>query len=183
VAMHGRGNIIAISGPKGAGWADPKLFALQDLLVSAKDMHIVATQYTDGSRAQTIQVMENLSLAHPDFQAVWTPYVDQAIGVVQVLKNNGIPSGKVVVVSNGWTPDTLDAMNQGWVYGTSLQQGVLSGQQSVRMCVDLLNGGKPPFHILEPLIPLTKDNVNSVSFDTSQAPNGFKPTGRINAGG
>jgi ribose transport system substrate-binding protein len=178
-AMGGKGNIIVVEGPKGALWSDDKGLALDDLLSRESDIKIVARQNTDSSRAGVIRAFEDLRRANPDFQGVWVSYVDMAIGVIQVLKNNGYNPGQIQVASNGWVPEAKAAIEEGWLYGTALQQGVLTGQQGIRLLVSLLNGEKPPFHVVEPMIPVTKANLATTQLDTIEAPAGWKPTGRI----
>jgi ABC-type sugar transport system substrate-binding protein len=180
-ALGGKGNIIALDGPKGLGFSDEPEEARNEILPNESTIKVVAEQNTDTSRTQTTQVFEDLLRAHPDTQGVWETFIDPAIAVAQVLKNQGMQPGDIKVVGKAWVPEAKTWIEQGWIYGTSLQQDVLTGQQAIRQSVSLLNGDKPPFHVSIPYASITKDNVSTFDFSSAEAPKDFKPAGKITA--
>jgi ribose transport system substrate-binding protein len=180
-AMRGVGKIIALDGPKGQPFSDEPQSARTDITPHESYIDIVAQQYTDTTRTQTTQIFENLFRAHPDIQGVWETFADPAVAVCLALKNMGKKPGEIKVVSKGWVADAKTWIENGYLYGTSLQKDVLTGQQAARLQVALLNGDKPPFHVLVPFEPVTKQNIDAVDLSTAQAPAGFTSTGIIRA--
>jgi ribose transport system substrate-binding protein len=180
-AMGAQGKAIALDGPKGQPFSDEPEAARNDLLPHESNIQIVAQQYTDTSRTQTTEIFETLYRANPDIQGVWETFADPAVAVCLALKNLGKNPGDIKVVSKGWVADAKTWIEQGWLYGTTLQQDVLTGQQAIRLQIALLNGEKPPFHVLVPALPLTKETIGSTDFSVAEAPAGFTPTARITA--
>jgi ribose transport system substrate-binding protein len=178
-ALHGSGNIIALDGPKGLPFSDEPAASRADILPAESCIQVAASQNTDTSRTQTTQIFSDLLAAHPKIQGVWETFIDPAIAVAQVLKNAGKKPGEIKVVGKAWVAEAKQWIEDGWIYGATLQQDVITGQQGIRLQVALLNGGKPPFHVLIPYSPITKANIATADFSTAQAPADFKPSGKI----
>jgi ribose transport system substrate-binding protein len=178
-ALRGTGDIIALDGPKGLPFSDEPAGARNDILPAESCMRVVASQNTDTSRTQTTQIFSDLFAAHPNIHGVWETFIDPAIAVAQALKNAGKRPGDIKVVGKAWVSEAKQWIEDGWIYGATLQQDVITGQQGIRQNVSLLNGDKPPFHIVIPYSPITKDNIGSADFSTAQAPADFKPSARV----
>jgi len=180
-AMKGEGNAIALDGPAGQPFSDEPQHAREDILPKESYIDVIAEQHTDTTRTQTTTIFENLYRAHPDIAGVWETFAEPAVAVCLALQTMGKNPGDVKVVSKGWVADAKQWIQNGYLYGTTMQQDVLTGQQAARLQIALLNGEKPPFHVLVPAVPVTTANIGTVDLSTAQAPAGFSPTARITA--
>ena len=172
--------IIAVGGPKGAAWYDPRLEGLEATLAGTGH-ELVAHQYTSSAREEAIRVFEDLFTANPDVDAVWTGSADMAMGVIQVLENRGFEPGEVCIVSGASLSDEYATrIREGWYYGNLTQQAVITGQQAIRKLVAHLNGDTSvPYHVVEPFIVITAENVDTVDRSTLLGPPDFDPPSRV----
>lgn len=174
------GKIIAVGGPKGAAWYDPRKEGL-DTTVGASAHEVVAHQYTSSAREETIRVFEDLLTANPDVDGVWTGNADQAMGVIQVMETRGFEPGEVCVVSgSGLNEEYAERIREGWYFANLTQQAVITGEQAIRKIVAHINGDTSiPFHVIEPFVIVTSANVDTVDLSTITAPEGFDPPSRV----
>lgn len=172
--------IIAVGGPKGAAWYDPRKEALDEIAPNL-GLEVVAHQYTSSAREETIRVFEDLLTANPDVDGVWTGSADMAMGVITVLKNRGFAPGEVCVASGAeLSVEYADAIREGWYFGNVTQQAVLTGQQAIRKLVAHLNGDSSvPFYLREPFAIVTQDNLDTVDRSTFLGPEDFDPPSRV----
>lgn len=174
------GKVIAVGGPAGAAWYDPRKEGL-DTVFGGSAHEVVSHQYTSSAREETIRVFEDLLTANPDVDGVWTGNADQAMGVIQVLETRGFEAGEVCVVSGaGLSEEYSNRIREGWYFANLTQQAVITGEQAIRKIVAHINGDTSvPFHVIEPFIIITAENVDTVDTSTISAPEGFDPPSRV----
>ncbi len=57
---------------------------------------------------------------------------------------------------------------------------MITGEQAIRKIVAHINGDTSiPFHVIEPFIIITADNVDTIDTSTISAPEGFDPPSRV----
>jgi ribose transport system substrate-binding protein len=84
--------------------------------------------------------------------------------------------GKTQVLTAVLGREAEALVKQGCVNYVVAQQTTLIGRLAVREADKMINGTKPPSDTVSvPLIPVTKDNVDSVDISKIREPDGYKP--------
>ena len=152
---------IFLDGEPGSGSAVLRAKGFFDAIEKVKDKYqLVARQTAKWQRPEGLRVTQNIltSLGYqPD--AIVSANDDMALGAIEALRSEKIPSGKVVVIGCDAMPDALNAVKDGWMYATVDQR--LGGQ--VRTALDAMTAflrDKKPLTAatLAPVI-VTSDNI------------------------
>ena len=132
------------------------------------DMKIVLVESDDA----------NLQTATEKFDAAFRAYKE--IDTVLMLEGTGAQAAAAVAKEQnrnitilGVDPikETLDGIRKGEIWGTMAQNFYKRGYESIRFCVEYLNGNKDAFNKINDsgLVLVTKDNVESVLDDLTKA--------------
>jgi ribose transport system substrate-binding protein len=114
-ATHGHANIVELTLTPGSSVARDRAAGFREALAHYPDMHIVASQTGDASRAKGEQVMQNIAQSlGPTITAVYAHNDEMALGAIQALKSSGRkPGTDVTVVSVDGERAALEAIVAG----------------------------------------------------------------------
>ena len=84
-------------------------------------------------------------------------------------------SGKVMIVTADFQPDTERLVREGVVTQAVVQQPVTMGRWAVRAAINILEKRQVPKLLYTPILSVTKENIASVDLSTVRAPAGWKP--------
>ena len=105
------------------------------------DIEIVYSQNTDYSRANSLEVMENIIQACDTIDAVFTHEDEIAIGAVQALEEAKRLDG-VMIIGDGGSRSALEYIQQGKITMTVSYSPVDFGKTAVRAAMEYLGGAE-----------------------------------------
>jgi ribose transport system substrate-binding protein len=103
------------------------------------DIEIIYSQNTDYSRANSLQVMENIIQGADEFDAVFTHEDEIAIGAIQALEEANRLEG-VLTIGDGGSRDAMEYIKEGKLTMTISYSPVDFGNKAVDLAMKYLNG-------------------------------------------
>jgi ribose transport system substrate-binding protein len=153
------GQVAIIEGAAGFQASIDRSAGFIETLAANEDIEIVATQPGDWSRDTALAVAENLLLANPDLDVIYTHDDSMALGAIDALKNAGTLEDVAVFGIGGSAPG-IEAIRAGEMYGTVFYSPVSAGYLCTKALIAHLEGEIIPEYILMPTPLVTADNVD-----------------------
>lgn len=112
---NGKANIVELLGSTGASVATDRHKGFMDEIGKHPDMHIIASQDGDFSRAKAESLMQNIIQAKgKEITAVYAHNDEMALGAIQALKDAGMkPGHDVLIISVDGEKAALEAIIRG----------------------------------------------------------------------
>ena len=161
-----KGNVILLQGTLGSAPQTMRERGLEDYLAeNAPEIKIIAKQNNDWDVAKTITIMENLLMRFPKGQVdaivVQGPY--DAIAAAETAINMGREELKGKVIGFDLPQEVIDAIKDGLLYGSVLQDPLEQGRLAVEIAYGYLSGELTKSDILPETITdlpmVDQDNV------------------------
>lgn len=176
--LKGKGNVVMLRGPAGTSWAENRGNAFKKRLAEEyPGLKVIGEQYLLSSPVDGMRVMEDFLQTYPKIDGVYNGSDAMADGAAQAVVASG-NSGKIVITTTDFQPDTERFLRQGTISAAVIQQAVLIGRIGIRATVNILEKRPVPKTILVPLILATKENVANIDLSGVRAPLGWKPPNR-----
>lgn len=123
-------------------------------------IEIVEVQYGGGDQAKSADLAKAIISANPDLKGIYGSNEGSAIGVVQAVKELGLPSGQLVIVGFDSGKAQTDAIRDGLMYGAITQNPVGIGYETVKAAVEAINGETLPKTIDTGFFWYNADNID-----------------------
>ncbi|MHA6799484.1 ABC transporter permease/substrate-binding protein [Bounagaea algeriensis] len=137
----GSGPIAVIEGEPGTSAARERARGFRSELREHPEIRVVASQPADFDRTKALDVMQNISQAHPEIEGVFAANDEMALGAVKAL--GGEAGSAVQVVGFDGTPEGLAAVKTGSISADIAQQPELLGRTAVQEAVRAARAEQP----------------------------------------
>ncbi len=146
---NGKANIVELTGTAGASVARDRKQGFMNEIGKHTEMHVIASQDGDFSRAKAQSVMQNIIQAKgKEISAVYAHNDEMAIGAIQALKAAGMkPGTDVLIVSVDGEKDALKAIIAGDM-NVTIESNPRFGPLAFDTLEKYLRGEKPPTKIM-----------------------------------
>ena len=143
--LDGEGKIVELAGTLGSAPANDRAKGFREILADYPDMHIMASQSADFTRAKGKEVMEGLLQEYgEDIDAVFAHNDDSAIGAIKAIEEFGlVPGEDIIIVSIDAIRDAFQAMLDGKLNAT-IECNPLLGPQFFEIALKVTNGETVP---------------------------------------
>lgn len=122
---------------------------------------LTAVQEVDGKGGSERQLSQNVTedmlQAHPELTGIFACCSGSDLGAIQAVRTTGTSGLKIMGVDG--TPEELEAIEAGTLYGTVAQRPKEMGELGVETAVKALEGGSVQQNIAVPFDVITKANV------------------------
>ncbi len=125
---------------------------------SIKNVKLITTQYDQGDPTKTADLVGQMLTAHPEINVVLAREGSAAPGVITAIREKNL-IGKVVGLTDDVTPQVVEAIKDGIIYGTAKQDFCKMGKLSVTNLIAISQGKKVPKSIDTGTILVTKENL------------------------
>ena len=125
------------------------------------NVKVVATAFDSGDPTKTADVVEAMLTAHPEINIVFSWEGTAVPGITTAIKEKNLV-GKVFGVVNDLTPQVVDGIRNGTLYGTSRQHFCIMAKDAVSLLVAKSKGKKVPAQIDTGTTFVTLANLDSV---------------------
>jgi ribose transport system substrate-binding protein len=123
-------------------------------------IEIVDIQYGGGDQAKSADLAKAIIAANPDLKGIYGSNEGSAIGVVQAVKELGLPAGQLTVVGFDSGKAQTDAIRDGLMFGAITQNPVGIGYETVKAAVEAIDGKELPKTIDTGFYWYTADNID-----------------------
>jgi len=160
-------NIAKRSGQQNVGIITNAPGGIGDVIINAfnKDLpsnvKVVATAFDNADPAKTADVAAQMLTAHPEINIIFSWEGTAVAGITTAIKEKD-KVGKVFGVVNDLTPQVVDGIKEGTIYGTSQQHFCEMAKQSVDKLVQVSQGTQVPAATDTGTTFVTKDNLDAV---------------------
>lgn len=159
--LGGRGNIAIIMQRPGGQSTVEREKGFQDCLRKQYPaVHVVASQFGMGDPAKSRDAAENILTSHPDLDGIFASAEASSIGAIQAIKSRGV-AGKIKLVGFDFSDSHRQALTQGVMSATVVQDTYRIGYEAVRSLVMALNHQTPPKRIDLPGRVVTAADLNN----------------------
>ncbi len=138
-----------------------------DVIINAFKSHlpanvkVVATAFDSGDPSKTVDVAEQLLTAHPETNILFSWEGTAVAGITTAIKEKG-KVGHVFGVVNDLTPQVVDGIRGGTIYGTSRQHFCDMAKKAVDLLVAVSQGKQVPPTTDTGTTFVTKGNLDAV---------------------
>lgn len=156
--MNGKGNICILIGMLSNEAAISRTAGIHSVIKEKfPNIKVLAEETANWQRDQGINVTENWLTAYgSEINAILSNNDEMALGAVMALANAGVKD--VFVFGNDATPDARQAVKEGKMAATVLQDPVGQGKGSVEMVIKIKAGEKVQQVTMLPAQLITKEN-------------------------
>ncbi|MFP3953869.1 MAG: D-ribose ABC transporter substrate-binding protein [Candidatus Acetothermia bacterium] len=157
------GKIVMLEGIPGTSAARERGKGFTDVMDTLPDIEIVTSQPAGFAQNEGYEVMQNILTAQPEIDAVFAQNDLMALGALKAIEGAGRTDEMFVVGFDAVDP-AIEAIGQGRMSATIMQQPGVMGEMGVKQAVQLLNGeisveeGETKF-VPVPLKLITQDNL------------------------
>jgi len=161
--MKNKGNVAVVEGVSGFNVCVLYAKALDDTIKKKNAaIKVLAVQPTNWSPAEATKVTEDYITRFKNMDAIFAHDDYIAGGVIVALKEAGYKPGQVKIVGVGGTGDALQAIKDGWMYGTVQQSPSTEGEFEAIRAIEFLTKGKlDPFYKIMDNPKIDPTNVNN----------------------
>lgn len=170
-------NIALLPGPEDAGWVKGEVEGTREAARKAPiKVNIVDIKYGDSDRIVQSQLAAQLFMQHGGRLDYLLGCTGCAPAAVLPAREAGL-GGRLRIVAYDLTREIVGLVRSGAIVAAVDTKGVSQARVAVNVAVNYLEGrGRPPPHtILVKLGLLERSNLADYPFDTSTAPEGYKP--------
>ena len=158
--MNGEGKIFIIEGSTGAQTSIDRVKGFEKALAEYPNIEVVAQQSANYSRADALNVVQNLLQAHPDVNAILCCNDEMALGSAEAIDAANL-TGTIKVAGQDANDDAVAALKEGKITVTSFGNPYMQGYTAVKAAVDVLEGKSvDAFYEVETVV-VTKENVDT----------------------
>jgi ABC-type sugar transport system substrate-binding protein len=125
------------------------------------NVKIVATAYDAADPSKTADVVEQTLTAHPEINIVFSWEGTAVAGITTAIKEKNLV-GKTFGVVNDLTPQVVDGIRAGTIYGTSRQHFCNMAKMAINLLIAKSKGKKVPAQTDTGTTFVTKTNLDSV---------------------
>lgn len=158
--MNGEGKIFIIEGSTGAQTSIDRVKGFEKALAEYPNIEVVAQQSANYSRADALNVVQNLLQAHPDVNAILCCNDEMALGSAEAIDAANL-TGTIMVAGQDANDDAVAALKEGKITVTSFGNPYMQGYTAVKAAVDVLEGKSvDAFYEVETVV-VTKENADT----------------------
>ncbi len=158
--MNGEGKIFIIEGSTGAQTSIDRVKGFEKALAEYPNIEVVAQQSANYSRADALNVVQNLLQAHPDVNAILCCNDEMALGSAEAIDAANL-TGTIMVSGQDANDDAVAALKEGKITVTSYGNPYMQGYTAVKAAVDILEGKSvDAFYEVETVV-VTKENADT----------------------
>ncbi len=163
-------------GPPGAGWVEAGNAGFL-AGVEGSAIEVVETKYGDTGKEAQSALVEDALETYPDLNYVVGTAVT-AEAAIPILRARGL-ADQIQVVSYYYTPGVDQGIRRGQILAAPTDSPVIQGRIAIDQAVRILEGKDYEQHVGPALYVVTTDNHSEFDSTSTLAPEGFRPTFRV----
>ncbi|WP_018247306.1 sugar ABC transporter substrate-binding protein [Orenia marismortui] len=164
--LNGKGKVVVINGNPVSAVRN-RYNGFMETIKKYPDIKVVAEQNGDGTKAKSMEVMENILQAHPQIDAVFAINDPSALGVVAAAQSAGRADEFFVMGVDG-APNAVEVIANNetgmGMAATAAQEPAKIGKLGIEYGLMLLDGKEVPDELPVPVKLITHENAADFSW-------------------
>jgi ribose transport system substrate-binding protein len=153
----GQGKLAILQGQIGTTPQVDRQTGFEEALQDAPGIEVVAQQTADWAQDKAFSVAQDILQANPDINIMWGQADAMALGAAQAVSVSNVPQDVLIVGFDGDIAG-IQAVKDGTIDATMVQQTQEMGRLALQSACDLVNGEDVPPQQLQEAFLLTKDD-------------------------
>jgi ribose transport system substrate-binding protein len=153
----GQGQLAILQGQIGTTPQVDRQTGFEEALQDAPGIKVVAQQPADWAQDKAFSVAQDMLQANPNINIMWGQADAMALGAAQAVSNANVPQDVLIAGFDGDFAG-LEAVRDGTIDATMVQQTQEMGRLAVQSACDVVNGEDVPAEQLQEAFLLTKDD-------------------------
>lgn len=158
--MGEEGNVVILLGELGSEYTNERTAGNKEVFDKYPDIHVVTEECANWSRADAMDIIENLVQSGQEFNAVICNNDEMAIGAGLALQGQGKDLGDYYIAGIDSTPEALASIKDGVLDVTVFDNVKNLADTSVDALVKLNSGEEVESNINLQCMVVTKDNMD-----------------------
>ncbi len=154
------GEVAVIDSSAGVGSLDARLAGFKKELKKYPGLKIVAVRYASGSVSKAMNEAINLFTAYPNLRGIFANNEYTADGLIRAIQLKHM-KGKMVYIGFDSDQTISSAIENGELDAALVQNPWYMGYASVIYAIAAVENIPLPHHVVLPLVPITKANINT----------------------
>lgn len=166
-ALGGKGQVAVMVGAIDAQNMIDREAGFRDAIAQYPDMEVVTTEASDTDYTIGVSKASATLLTYPELAGFYGASATDGAAIATALQENGKSQGDVTVIAMDDNPDTMQFIEDGWIYGTTVQNTYAMGWYGV-MYLYQINKGELPMEKQEGkdvidtgVVLVTKENADT----------------------
>ncbi len=157
--LGGKGKIAVLRGPLGSSPEIQRFEGYQKVLDEYPDIEIVFDQSGEWDRGKGMELMENLLQSGKEVDYVVAQNDEMALGALKTIEDAGL-ADQIKVSGIDAIPDALNAVKEGRLAFTLLQNTEAQGRRALEKCYEVVVEGAEPSEEMIPFEMVNADNID-----------------------
>jgi ribose transport system substrate-binding protein len=156
-----KGNVGLLSFKKGSASSDEREKGFLEGIAKFPNIKVVSTLYTESEVAKAVDQTNAMLTAHPEIVGVFASNEPNGVGAAQVFKQKKL-AGKVKLVAYDSSKEELEALNEGIIQATVVQDPFQMGYKGVKNALKAIKGEAIEQKFINSgMTVVTKENLNT----------------------
>ena len=175
--LNGKGNVLLLNGPSGAGLFIERNKGMRDELKRYPNIKILDEKWHERNVMTGCRITEDWALAHgKKIDAIWSTNSMVATGAADALKDAGFSPGEVLIVAIDFSDLSLKYLRDGWIDGLIPAQPIKLARVALMDAFHAYMGKKIPKRVYTTDdVVVNKEDLKSFDLSDAVAPKGWKP--------
>jgi ABC-type sugar transport system substrate-binding protein len=132
-----RGKVGLLKGAKGEHAAEARTKYTKYVISDYGDMELVAEEHANWRRSEAVSIVKEWLKKHPDMRVIVANNDEMAIGAAMAVDSLGLSQDDILIGGVDATPDALQAMEDGKLDVTVLQDASAQGSGALTQIINL----------------------------------------------
>lgn len=160
-------NIVYLFGPNVASYAQAQFAGFEENISKYPNITLLEVfEHEQDTQEQGVALASDAITKYgEDIDAILATNDGLAIGAVQAVKSFGYDQGdnQIMVYGSSALPQGMVAIRDGFMAFTNMKSQAIMAETAVQLCLDILEGrAYEEFGLVNP-VPITKDNVETIT--------------------
>ena len=176
--LNGKGNVLLLNGPSGAGLFIERNKGMRDEFKRYPGIKILDEKWNKTDIMTGRSITEDWALTYgKKIDAIWSTNSAVATGAADALKDAGFSAGEVLIVGIDFSDLSLKYLRDGWIDGLIPAQPIKLARVALMDAFHAYMGKKIPKRVYTTDdVVVNKEDLKSFDLSDAVAPKGWKPS-------
>lgn len=155
-----QGKVGLLKGVKGEHAADARTKYTKYVIAEYSDMKLVEEEHANWRRSEAVSIVQDWLKKHPDMKVIVANNDEMAIGAAMAVDSLGLSQDDILIGGVDATPDALQAMEDGKLDVTVLQDASAQGSGALTQIINLWSDARIRKETLYPFKLVTPSTLH-----------------------
>lgn len=159
----GKGEVFILKGEAEHDATINRTKGFKAVIAARPDLKVVGEEVGNWKRSEGKRLTVEAMKKHPNLTAIVANNDEMAVGALDALTEAGVPKGKVLIFGVDATVEALDAVKDGGMAATVLQNARGQGRGAIDLAMKMSEKKSAPKELMIPFELVTQENIQRYS--------------------